>query len=332
MDNTLNLKLVILGDGEVGKTSIINSFIGKEFPEQYLPTIGSKTTRKEYLIEEGGNILRILISIWDIGGQKAFNPFNPTLYKNIDVAILVFDLTKPSHTLGILKEEFLEHINSHSEDVLILFIGNKLDVFTNEKEIKSNLEHFLAKNDNVVFVSAKTGANINECFELLIYTFLKKAEILYPDIVQDKSAIGFLNLINKKENQLKTGLINKNNLESALKKQKLKPKAKETSVEEKESKELRYYDFLKQELEKNATQKMDVIDQFLINLSELDKAINYLKKTHSKSGENLIDNLKELLITTQKDFEKNIDLITKFNREEFELVHIISKTKNEQFS
>ncbi|MFW9875017.1 MAG: Rab family GTPase, partial [Candidatus Thorarchaeota archaeon] len=221
MDNTLNLKLVILGEGEVGKTSIINSFIGKEFPEQYLPTIGSKTTKKEYVIEEGGNILRVLISIWDTGGQKAFNPFNSAIYKNIDIALLAFDLTRPSHTLRLLKEELLEYVNYHSEDVLNLFIGNKLDILTNEIEIESNLKSFLTKNDNIVFVSAKTGANINESFELLIYTFLRKAEIMYPDIVLGNSVIGFLNLINKKENQLKKLLINLNNLESTLKKHKL---------------------------------------------------------------------------------------------------------------
>ncbi|UCC21116.1 MAG: GTP-binding protein, partial [Promethearchaeota archaeon] len=330
MDNTINLKLVVLGEGEVGKTSIINSYIGKEIPKQYLPTIGSKTAKKEYIIEESGNIVRVLLSLWDIGGQRAFNPFNPALYQNIDIALLVFDLTRQNQTLELLKKEFLDNVNYHSEEALILFIGNKLDLLTNEQEIKSNLENFLAKNDNVMFVSAKTKFNIHECFELLIYIFLRKAEILYPDIVQENSAKLFLDLIKKKENHLKNRLVNLDNLDTALKKQKLKPKVKEENVEEKEIMDLKYYDFLMQELETNATQKNDVIDQFLINLTELENAINYLKKTHSKSVEDLIDNLKELLITTQKDFEKSIDLISKFNREEFELVQIISKTKKEQ--
>ena len=330
MDNTINLKLVVLGEGDVGKTSIINAFMGKQFPEQYLPTIGSKTAKKEYVIKESGNIIRVFLSIWDTGGQRSFNPFNPALYKNIDIALLVFDLSKPKETLELLKEEFLKHVNYHSEDVLKLFIGNKLDALTNVKQIKTNLNNFLAKNDNIVFVSAKTGENINECFELLIYTFLRKAEIMYPDIVQNNTATRFLNLINKNENQLKTGLINLNNLDSILKKQKIKPKVKEESVEEKEIKELKYYDFLKQELENNVTQKSDIMDLFLINLSELDKTIEHLKKPHSKSVKDLIDNLKELLIITKKDFEQNVDLIAKLNREEFELVKIISKTIEEQ--
>ncbi|MFX0005338.1 MAG: Rab family GTPase [Promethearchaeota archaeon] len=330
MDNTINIKLVVLGGGEVGKTSIINAFMGKPFSEQYLPTIGSETTKKEYVMENNGNIIRVLVSIWDAGGQRLFNPFNPVLYKNIDICLLVFDLTKPKETLKLLKEEFLERVNSLSEDILRLFIGNKLDIFTNERQVKSNLNNFLSKNDNVVFVSAKTGENISECLELLIHTFLKKAEVFFPNFVKENTATAFLNLINKKESRLKSGLGNLNNLDSVLKKPKIKPKIKEKEGEDKEIKELKYFDFLKQELEKNSNHKINIMDQFLINLSELEKTINHIKKTHSKSPESLINSLKELLINAKKDFEQNIDYIEKLNREEFELVKIISKTKEEK--
>ncbi|MFX1501673.1 MAG: hypothetical protein ACFFDH_11975, partial [Promethearchaeota archaeon] len=220
--------------------------------------------------------------------------------------------------------------NYHSEDVLKLFIGNKLDAITNNQQIKTTLKKHLTKNENLVFTSAKTGENIKKCFKLLIYTYLRKAEIMYPDIVQNDTSIGFLNLINKDEKQLKTVLTNLNNLDSALKEQKLKPKLKEESIEEKEIKDIKYYDFLKQELEKNATQKSDVLEHFLINLSELDKTIKNLRKSHSRSVKDLIDNLKELLIATKKDFEKSSELISKLKREEFELVQIISKTKEYQ--
>ncbi|MFX1378393.1 MAG: Rab family GTPase [Promethearchaeota archaeon] len=331
MDNTINLKLVVLGEGDVGKTSIINAFMGRQFPDQYLPTIGSETTKKEYVMKDNGNIIRVLLSIWDIGGQRSFNPFNPALYKNIDIVLLVFDLTKPKETLKHLRDEFLENVNYHSEDVLRLFIGNKLDLVTNDKQIKTNLTNFLTKNDNLVFVSAKTGKNINDSFELLVYTFLRKAEILYPDIVQNNTASGFLKSINKNEKQLKTELVTLNNLDVILKKQEISPKIKEVSIEEKETKELKFYDFLKKELENNSIQKLDIIDTFLINLSELSKTIMKLKRTYSKSVNDLIYNLRELLIIAKKDFENNIEIIEKLKREEFELVKIILKTKEEQF-
>ncbi|MFW9819823.1 MAG: Rab family GTPase, partial [Candidatus Thorarchaeota archaeon] len=237
MDNTINVKLVVLGKGDVGKTSIINTFMGRSFHDQYLPTIGSETTKKEYVIEDSGNIIRVLVSIWDTGGQKSFNPFNPTLYKNIDICLLVFDLTKTKETLKVLKEEYLEHVHNLSEDVLRLFIGNKSDILANIRQVKSDLKKFLSKNENVILVSAKTGEHISECLELVIHTFLKKAEVFFPDIVKENTARGFLNLINKKESQLQSELINLNNLDSVLKKQKTKPKIKEIDVEDNETKE-----------------------------------------------------------------------------------------------
>jgi hypothetical protein len=87
---------------------------------------------------------------------------------------------------------------------------------------------------------------------------------------------------------------------------------------------------LRNELEKNETQKNEVMDQFLINITELDKTIKHIQKTHAKSVIDTVDNLKSLFITTKKDFESSIDLISKLNREEFELVKIISKVKEEQ--
>ena len=73
MDDIINLKLIVLGDGEVGKSSIINAFMGEEISERYMPTIGSVTFRKEFTLKE----ISIIINIWDLGGQKAFNPYNP---------------------------------------------------------------------------------------------------------------------------------------------------------------------------------------------------------------------------------------------------------------
>ena len=187
----------------------------------------------------------------------------------------------------------------------------------------------MAKNDHLIFVSAKTGENVNECLELLVYTFLRKAEIMYPEEVFTNISKHFLKLIGKNEKQLKSRLMNLINIDTVLQKIKPKPKVKKEAVVEKKDKELKYYEFLKQELQKNEIHKNKVMDRFLINLSELDKTIKHIKKSQSKSVEELIINLKDFLITAKKDFEKNVDLISKLNREEFELVKIITKFKEE---
>ena len=120
MDTTVNIKIVLLGEGAVGKTSIIKSFLGREFLVEYLPTIGNETHRKDYRIKDLEKVINI--TLWDAGGQKSFNPFNPTLYSDVDGTLLVFDLTKPKETLINLKKEFLENANRYSEEVLILYI------------------------------------------------------------------------------------------------------------------------------------------------------------------------------------------------------------------
>ncbi|MCK4369423.1 MAG: GTP-binding protein [Candidatus Lokiarchaeota archaeon] len=327
MDTTVNIKISVLGDGEVGKTSIINAFLGEEIQDRYMPTIGTITHRKDYRIKDLEKVINI--TLWDAGGQKSFNPFNPTLYSDVDGALLVFDLTKPKETLINLKKEFLENANRYSEEVLILYIGNKLDQLSNDKQVKASLKDNMTKRDNLFLISAKTGEGVKECFELLIYTFLRKAEIMDPDNVPTNTAERFLNLIGMDEKKLKARLVNLTNLETAFQKIKLKTKVKKEIAVEKEDKDLKYFEFLKEQLQKNEIQKNDVFDQFLINISDLDKTIKHLKKSQSKSVKELVDNLKELLITAKIDFEKNVDLIRKLNLEEFELVKIIFKTKEE---
>ena len=328
MEKTILLKLVILGEGGVGKTSIVNAFIGNEISSEYIPTIGSNTIRKDYYLKSQD--INIRVNIWDFGGQRSFNPFSPTLYTNMDCALLIFDLTKPKETFVDLKKEFFENINRYSEEVVTLFDGNKIDLLSSNKKIITALKELLTKRDHVYLASAKTGEGINQCFELLIYTFLRKSELMDPDLVPNNTSTAFLKLIGKNEEELKDQLWNLSNIDSALEKVKIKPEVKKERAVEKEIKELKYYDFLRQELEKNETQKNEVMDQFLINISELDKTIKHIQKSHAKSVIELIDNLKNLFLTTKKDFESGIELISKLNIEEFELVKIISKVKEEQ--
>ncbi|MFX1363330.1 MAG: Rab family GTPase [Promethearchaeota archaeon] len=329
-----NIKIVICGEGKVGKTSLVDAFLGNEIPEQYLPTIGNITNKKDYILKENDKKLKILISIWDLGGQRSFNPFNPSVYTNTDIAILVFDLTRPKETLEKLKEDFLETLNKYSEDFLSLYVGNKLDLLDKPESTKIAIQEILAKNDHIMLTSAKTGENVAECFELLISSYLKREEILNPDLIISNPTKEFYSVIGKNEEKLKSKLLDLTKIDSIFESIKLKPKKveKESAIEklDKKDEEQKYNDFLRQELDKNEEQRLELLDRFLINLSELDETINHLKKSQTESILELIDDLKRILINSIKDFEKNANLMIKLNREEFELVKVISKLNEEQ--
>ncbi len=106
----VNIKLVILGTGEVGKTSIVQSYLGKEVPSTYIPTIGSNISRKEYRLENE----HIRVNLWDIGGQRSFNPINHSFFNKVDAAFLVFDLSELKESLNELQKVYLKQIKEFS--------------------------------------------------------------------------------------------------------------------------------------------------------------------------------------------------------------------------
>jgi Rho family protein len=120
----INIKLTIVGLWGVGKTSVVNSFVGKDFPSMYIPTIGSNIARKEYKLKD----IHIRLNIWDIGGQRSFNPLNPVFFSNLDVAFLIFDLSNPKESLQEIKKMYLKNVSNFSPDCIIYLIGNKSDL------------------------------------------------------------------------------------------------------------------------------------------------------------------------------------------------------------
>ena len=327
LNHILNLKLILFGEGEVGKTSIVNTFTGEEFPETYIPTIGSFTFKKEYTLTASSMIIKL--TVWDLGGQKSFNPYNPSHYSNTDMAILVFDLTKLESTLKNLKKEFEEKISNSPEECISIFAGNKMDLCDANIDIKKQLQEFFNERDHFILMSARTSTNVIEIFELLVYTYLQRAELLSPELVKENTAKEFLKSIGKDEQSLKNKLTSLKSIDKALELIKSIPKLKTNDPSDDEISELKYNEFIQQEIDKVRHQKDDIFDQFLINLSELDKALTHIKKSNIKSGEEVCNTLKNLFTTSKNDLKQNNLLIQKLNREENELMIINSQIKKE---
>ncbi|MCK5182729.1 MAG: GTP-binding protein, partial [Candidatus Heimdallarchaeota archaeon] len=117
-------KVVLMGEGSVGKTSIRSKFMGVGFKSEYIKTIGADFASKA--IELGEN--KVHFQIWDLAGQKMYRHVRSSFYSGCKCGFLVFDLTQPD-TLEKLLEWAEEAIN-HSGSFLKIFIvvGNKSDL------------------------------------------------------------------------------------------------------------------------------------------------------------------------------------------------------------
>lgn len=168
------LKVLLLGDAGVGKTSLLNQFVNREFTAQYKATIGSDFSSKQ--VDVDGKL--ITLQIWDTAGQERFQSLGPTFYRGTDCCILVYDVSKPKTFENIKKwrNEFALQLGlSNADDFSFLLLGNKSDL--PEKAVqKSAAREFAEMNGNMLFfeVSAKTADNVQTAFEAIVRRALEK--------------------------------------------------------------------------------------------------------------------------------------------------------------
>ncbi|MFX1338903.1 MAG: Rab family GTPase [Promethearchaeota archaeon] len=307
--NEINIKLVILGKGGVGKTTLANKFLENPISESYIPTIGYNILRKEYEFKVKNKV--IIVNIWDIGGQKSFNPLNPATFTDADAAFLIFDLTKPNETLQNFKHEYIDNLEKYSKNCVTTIVGNKLDLLKDRNMIKDIIKNNFTNEDKVLLVSAKTGENLNESFELLVYNFLKIAQfkIRHGSI----KGIGeeYLKLIGKKEKELTRLYIDLSNIDTFLKnkKKKVKQIKKEKVSFDNNERNIENYKFLQEELEKIEIQRNKIKKNFLTDLIEIEELMIFLKKSSIGSVKSSINTLKEQLTDMSKEFQSNLNSI-----------------------
>jgi Ras-related protein Rab-7A len=121
------LKVIVLGDTNVGKTSVLKQFVDREFSTQYKSTIGSDFTSKQ--LEVDGRTMTL--QIWDTAGQERFQSLGWRFFRGSDCCILVYDVTNPSTFQSIQKwqKNFLSQLElTDPSDFAFLLLGNKADL------------------------------------------------------------------------------------------------------------------------------------------------------------------------------------------------------------
>jgi len=122
-DKSVQVKLVLLGEAAVGKSSIVLRFVSNEFQANKEPTIGAAFLTQKCRLED--RVLRY--EIWDTAGQERFHSLAPMYYRNAQAAIVVYDVTKAA-SLEKAKSWIKELQRQANPNIVIALAGNKVDL------------------------------------------------------------------------------------------------------------------------------------------------------------------------------------------------------------
>ncbi|KAJ1814888.1 Vacuolar protein sorting-associated protein 21 [Coemansia sp. RSA 2675] len=119
----IQIKVVLLGEAAVGKSSLVLRFVNDEFQENKEPTIGAAFLTQKVRLDD--SVLKL--DIWDTAGQERFHSLAPMYYRNAQAAVVVYDITRAS-SLDRAKSWIKELQRQASPNIVIALVGNKLDL------------------------------------------------------------------------------------------------------------------------------------------------------------------------------------------------------------
>ena len=160
------IKICLLGDVSVGKTSIASRFCKNMFNENYINTIGGAYQQQNIILNNG---VKMKLHIWDTSGQDRFRSMTNLYYRDAQVAILTYDVTNEQSldSLSYWLKELNDKVDQ--DNMLLCLAGNKNDVDPKEKKVPVQKGKEFAEKNNMLFyeTSAKTGAGVKELFQAI---------------------------------------------------------------------------------------------------------------------------------------------------------------------
>ena len=168
------LKLVILGEGRVGKTSILLQYFQRKFNEGQVSTVNPAFYEKTV----NSNDKKIQLKFWDTAGQEQFNAISTLYYQNSVGALIVYDVSI-FETFNKVKQWVKTLQEAVGKDIVFVIAGNKFDLSNREELDKrsSEINAYCAKeNCKHFYTSAKTRYQIDDVFDSLIKSVLNKVK------------------------------------------------------------------------------------------------------------------------------------------------------------
>ncbi|MFW9825776.1 MAG: Rab family GTPase [Candidatus Thorarchaeota archaeon] len=171
-------KITVIGDGQVGKTSLIKKFTQGSFVKDYVKTLGAQFSKFDKKID--GDETRLIF--WDIAGQDDFRFLLPTFYRESNAAIIVYSLEE--NELGERSFEHIsnwyENIKKHCGEIPMVLFGNKVDLVEENSLDLTKVKGFVKKNGFLGYylTSAKTGKRVHDAFNAIINELYYKSKAL----------------------------------------------------------------------------------------------------------------------------------------------------------
>jgi len=182
-DGDIRIKLVAVGDGAVGKTSLLIAYAKGTFPETYIPTVFENYTAQ---IEHEGK--KILLHLWDTAGQEDYDRLRPLSYPGADVVLLCFSLVTES-SFESVKDKWHPEVDHYIKNVPTILVGTKVDLRDAKQPDPSTGEFHPVSNDQAnkmvdeigaekfIAVSAKVGTNLKDVFHQAVSMVLSSRKL-----------------------------------------------------------------------------------------------------------------------------------------------------------
>ena len=197
-ENEESIKVVLIGESGVGKTSIISQFTKGVFNQDLMSTNGAtfSTKKKEYKDQKK----TLSFEIWDTAGQEKYRSLAKMFFKDAAVALLVYDITSKTSFVEI-KEYWMNLVRENGPKQIIMYIvGNKYDLLEKEANKEEEVREY-AKSEGIPlwFTSAKESTGIDELFEEIGKKYLSPEFTNSEEIIQRKIRKNEVTKVNKDE-------------------------------------------------------------------------------------------------------------------------------------
>ncbi|KAL7933961.1 P-loop containing nucleoside triphosphate hydrolase protein [Trichoderma chlorosporum] len=162
------IKVGMVGDAQIGKTSLMVKYVEGSWDEDYIQTLGVNFMEKTISIRN----TEITFSIWDLGGQREFVNMLPLVCNDAVAILFMFDLTRKS-TLNSIKEWYRQGRGFNKTAIPVL-VGTKYDHFVNfpiqdQEEISNQARRFAkAMRASLIFSSTSHSINVQKIFKIVL--------------------------------------------------------------------------------------------------------------------------------------------------------------------